>query len=282
VRCLKAEDGSVIWERNLNDFYRVKVLECRPSPLIDGNLLIFSSASRPGACVIALDKNSGEEVWKALDEPASNSSPLIITSGGQKQFIVWTGTSITSLDPATGKVHWREPLVTSNNDSIATPVFHENLLLISGLMFKMDPDQPAASILWPEVKGISKRILSNTCTPLFQGNHIYAARSSGELVCLEASTGRELWQTNSVTELKNGASIHLTPTRDSVFLYTDQGNLILARLTPHGYQEISRDHLMKPTSFLSQQKHAWPPPAYANGHVLLRNDEELVCADLRP
>ena len=83
-----------------------------------------------------------------------------------------------------------------------------------------------------------------------------------------------------MTELKNGASIHLTPNGDAVFLFTDQGDLIRAQLTPEGYREINRAHLLEPTSILGIKKFAWTPPAYANGHVFARNDEELVCASL--
>ena len=112
------------------------------------------------------------------------------------------------------------------------------------------------------------------------GDYVYSAKSNGELVCLEAATGKQVWGTTNVTELKNGASIHLTPNGDATFLFTDQGDLILAQLTPQGYREISRAHLLKPTSNLGVRKFAWTPPAYANRHVFARNDEELVCASL--
>jgi outer membrane protein assembly factor BamB len=281
IHCLETRQGIVVWKVNLNDTYHVPVLQCRPSPLIEGNLLIMAAGANPGACLLALDKNTGQEVWKALDEPVSNSSPLVIEAGGKRQLIVWTGSSVTSLDPATGMTFWRERLVTSNNDAIASPVLHKNLLLISGLMFQLNAEEPSASILWPEARGVSKRILSNTSTPVLSGDHVYSARSSGELVCLEAATGRQVWQTNSVTDLKSGASIHLTPASPGMFLFNDQGELILAKLTPQGYREISRGLLVKPTSSMGNDKRAWVPPAYANGHVFARNDEEIVCADLR-
>ena len=122
--------------------------------------------------------------------------------------------------------------------------------------------------------------MSNTSTPLLQGDYVYSAKSNGELVCLEAGTGKQVWGTTNVTELKFGASIHLTPNGDSAFLFTDEGNLILARLTPDGYRELSRVHLLEPTSFLGTRKFAWIPPAFANRQIFARNDEELVCASL--
>jgi hypothetical protein len=100
------------------------------------------------------------------------------------------------------------------------------------------------------------------------------------LVCLNAKTGKQIWETEKVTDLKGGASIHLTPNGDAVFLYTDRGELIRARLTAEGYQEIGRTRLLEPTYPIFGRKVAWPPPAYANRHVFARNDKELVCASL--
>ncbi len=278
--CYDARNGKVIWEKLLGKEYEIRELICRASPLIEGNLLILFTGAKPGACVIALDKRTGKEVWKALDESVSNSSPLVIVAGGKRQLIVWTGESVTSLNPATGELYWREAMVTSNNDAIPTPVVQQNRLLIGGLMLELDAHQPAATVLWPESRVVSKRILSNTSTAILQGDYVFSARSSGELVCVEAGTGRQVWQATNVTDLVNGASIHLTPNGDAVFLFTNQGNLILAQLMPQGYREISRAHLLEPTSAFGSRKLAWTPPAYANRHVFARNDEELVCASL--
>jgi len=100
------------------------------------------------------------------------------------------------------------------------------------------------------------------------------------VACLEAGTGKGVWQTNTVTKLGNGSSIHLTPCGEAVFLFTDQGDIIRAQLTSHGYHEFSRAHLLEPTSPFGGKKCAWAPPAYANRHVFARNDKELVCASL--
>jgi hypothetical protein len=100
------------------------------------------------------------------------------------------------------------------------------------------------------------------------------------LVCLEAGTGRQVWQADSVTFPENGSSIHLTVNGDSALLFTDQGTLIRARLSEKGYQELSRTHLLDPTHDFNGHKRAWAPPAYANRHVFARNDRELLCADL--
>jgi outer membrane protein assembly factor BamB len=194
--------------------------------------------------------------------------------------IVWTGESVTSLVPITGDPNWRIPLITNTNYSTATPVRDNNWLLISGYMLQLSANEPLAVPVWPKSKAVARRVLSNTSTPLLKGDHLYSAKSDGELVCLDARTGEQVWATEKVTELKPGASIHLTANGDTAWLFTDEGNLIRARLTPEGYQELGRAHLLEPTSPFSGKLLAWVPPAYANGHIFARNDKELMSVSL--
>ena len=279
--CLDAAEGAVVWEKSLAKEYGLEAFSgITASPLIEGEVLILQICAKPAACVVAFDKNTGQEAWKALNDSFSYSSPILLTAGGEKQLIVWTQEAVTSLDPATGKTWWREQFRTPGDMAVSTPVFSDHRLLIGGLMLKLHVDQPAASVLWPETRAASKRILSNTSTALLQDEYVFSARTSGELVCLEAGTGKQVWQTNTVTEPKNGSSIHLTPCGDAVFLFTDRGDLIQAQLTPQGYREISRARLLEPTSPFGDKKCAWAPPAYANRHVFARSDAEVICASL--
>lgn len=278
--CLAAATGEVVWRHDLGKEYEVGVLQCRASPLLDGNLLILHPGAKPDACLIALDRRTGREVWTALNETVSNSSPIIVNAGGRRQLIMWTGDSVTSLDPATGAVFWREPMTTSSNDGNATPVSEGDRLLISGLMFKLAADKPGASIVWPEKRGVSKRVLSNTSTPLLAGDLVFSCTSKGDLICLDAATGAELWKTGKVTDRASGPSIHITPNGDGYFLYNNLGDLIRARLTRSGYEELSRVHLVEPLALFGGRKVAWSPPSYANRCIFVRNERELICASL--
>jgi len=277
--CLEARKGEVLWKKDLAKEYGFDPLQTTSaSPLIEGNLLILLIPGKP--CVLALDKNSGKEVWKALDESAAHSSPILIHAGGARQLVVWTQQTVSGLDPGTGKVHWREPLPASSDYVIATPVCSNGRLLLSGLMLRLDSEKPAAAVLWPEAKSPARRILSNTSTPLLREDCMYSAKSSGELICLEAATGKVLWETNSVTDLKGGASIHLTENGDSALLFNNRGELIRAQLTARGYHEISRAAVLEPTYPFGGRKLVWAPPAYANRHVFARSEKELICASL--
>jgi outer membrane protein assembly factor BamB len=85
--CLDARKGEVLWQRNLQKDYQVAFAPGTPSPLIEGDLLILFIGGKPDAGVVALHKDTGKEVWKALDESLTFSSPIVISSGRKKRLI---------------------------------------------------------------------------------------------------------------------------------------------------------------------------------------------------
>src|SRR5437870_5779983 len=88
--CLNAVSGEVLWKKDLAKDYQVKEFTgITASALIDDELLILYICGKPAACVVAFERNSGKEVWRALDDSFTYSSPIILTAGGKKQLIVW-------------------------------------------------------------------------------------------------------------------------------------------------------------------------------------------------
>lgn len=282
LHCLDAATGRVVWKLNLQTEFHVQEFSFNASPVIEGKLLILSIGSFPhpaDSCVVALDKSSGKLVWKTPDDGVTNSSPSVIASGGKRQLIVWTTQSIISLDPATGADYWREPEKIAGYPC-SPPILKGDRLLVGGIMLKLQDDKPAAATLWPVGKGSRGRVLSNTSSAVFEGDFVYSALTSGQFVCMEANTGKEIWNTDRVTNQQAGSSVHITPIGNRALLFTDEGNLILAQLMPQGYSEMSRAKLIDPTYRFGGRNRAWTPPAFANGHVFARSDKELVCASL--
>lgn len=283
--CLDAASGKLVWERDLARDYQIEdTATISASPLVDGERVILQVGGKPDACVVAFDRKSGREIWRSLNESGGHSSPIIIKAGGRRQLMVWTTQSLSSLDPASGKLFWREVFSAGASGAIATPVFASERLLVSGLMLKLDEDKPSATVLWPESRVATRRILSGTSTPLLQGGHVYSLNPAANLVCLEAETGKQLWETDKVTHQKSGSSacMHMTVNGSSVFIYNELGELILANLSPQGYKEICRTTLVDPTYGFGGRKLTWAAPSFANGHVYARTEKEIICASLSP
>ncbi|MFV1965787.1 MAG: PQQ-binding-like beta-propeller repeat protein [Pirellulaceae bacterium] len=293
--CLDADRGAVIWSKNYpSDFgTQINPWGMASAPLVDGQQLIILAGGENGACVLALDKDTGDEIWRSLDAvDPGYSSPILIEAGGTRQLIVWNPLGLYSLDPASGKVNWHQPFATKMGHSVATPVYnarHGRLFVSSffdgPLMMQLSADSPTAEFLW---KGSSQSELArNTdklhalmCTPSIVGDRIYGVCSYGQLRCLDAGTGRRIWETLEATGEGRWWTAFLVQHQGRFFIFNEQGELIIARLSSEGYEEISRAPLIAPTHKVGRRMVVWSHPAFANRRVYARNDREIVCADL--
>lgn len=285
--CLDATSGELVWKHDLAAEFDAKVPQYGASvaPLVDGEVVIVCAGGRPDATVMAFDRNTGATRWKALDDRPAYSAPIIVTAGGRRQAIVWTGDSVSALDPATGDVLWQVPYKATFDpaQAVASPVVQNDLLLFLGawsrgsLLLKLDASKPAAAVVWKT----RSRPTTTISTPFFDGDrYFYATLGDGRLACLDATTGDEVWGTRQPTSERFGHA-HLTPNGSKVWIFNQKGQLILARVTPAGYEECGRTLLVEPTAgYRAADPVAWAHPAYANRHIFARNDRELICASL--
>ena len=291
--CLDAQDGKVIWSHDYKTEYhaRIPVWGSAGHPLLDGDKLICIVGG-DGSVAMAFDKNTGKELWRALSarEPGY-CPPTLINAGGAKQLIIWHPQAVNSLDPETGKVHWSHPWEVRSGLCIATPRQSGDLLLLSSFYtsskcFRLNGSQPDATLAW-EGKSFSEMktdtLHSLMSTPFIEDGYIYGVCSYGQLRCLKLQTGERVWETLAATtggEPVRWANAFIIKNGDRFFLANEKGDLIIAKLTPKGYDEISRTHLLDPTSPDPRRLVVWSHPAFANKCVYARNDREIVCASL--
>jgi hypothetical protein len=123
------------------------------------------------------------------------------------------------------------------------------------------------------------------CTPWIQDGYIYGVCSYGQLRCIKEEDGSRVWEDlratgDAKTATERWANAFLTPQGDRFFLFNEKGDLIIAHLTPKGYDEIDRAHLLEPTNHAMQRSVVWSHPAYAGKSIFVRNDKEVVCYSL--
>lgn len=291
LHCL-SDEGELLWKHDCQAEYDINmpVWGIAASPLIYENLVIVHIGGRD-ATLMAFDKTSGKEVWRALRDRAQYSAPIVIQQAGQPVVVCWTGDSVAGLDPATGKVHWRHEFTPSHMPiGIATPVVQGDRLFVTSfydgsLMLRLNQDKLAVEKIWRRV-GLSEKdtdaLHSIISTPVFLGDYIYGVDSYGELRCLAADTGERVWEDQSATPRARWSTIHFVQHGDKFWMFNERGELMIANLTPQGFREISRAKLIEPTREQLPQRNGvcWSHPAFAYGHVFARNDNELVCASL--
>ena len=132
--CLDAITGEVIWKRDLGTDYdvRMPVWGITTSPLIYHDLVIQVAAGKGDACLVALDKKTGAERWRALDERAQYSAPIVIQQGDHDVVVCWTGESVSGLNPLDGSVYWSIEMLPRNMPiGVPTPIVKDNLLFVS-------------------------------------------------------------------------------------------------------------------------------------------------------
>ena len=285
--CFEAKSGKVLWSRDFKKDYgaATPLWGFAAHPLIDGNRLICMVGGK-GSIAVAFDKNTGKEIWKALTaaEPGY-SPPSIIEAGGTRQLIIWHPESLNSLNPETGKAYWSVKQPTANGTSIMTPRRLGDFLYIGawqskGRMFKLDSDKPGATPIWKGDRENAVYPVNNT--PFLEGGYIYGVCNDGELRCVDMKDGTRVWETFQAT---SGAKLaagtgHLIKHEDRFFIAAETGHLVIAKLSPKGYQEISRWKMLDPTSKAYGRNVVWSHPAFAQQCVFARNDKELICASL--
>lgn len=295
--CLDALSGKVVWSKDFVREYaaEVPVWGMSGAPLVEGGLLIALVGGKEGAHVVAFDKATGGEVWRALDFTGElgYSAPVVYEAGGVRQLIIWHPEAVSSLDPKTGKVYWEEPFKIGLGLTVASPALDRGRLLVSSffngsMLLELASDRPAARKVWQG--GSSSEIDTDglhalITTPVLDGDAIFGVCSYGQMRGLDARTGERLWESlEAVGEKARWAAAFLVRHGERVFINNDRGELILARLTREGYHEIDRTELIRPTSPASRRRERgavhWSHPAYANRHIVVRNDEEIVRAYL--
>jgi outer membrane protein assembly factor BamB len=291
--CFDAAKGTVLWNRDCHREYGIRMPNwgIAASPLVEGDLLIVQVGGENNACVVALDKKTGQEQWRALPDDAGYSAPIVTDQAGERVLVVWTADRIAGLDPRSGRLYWEFPFPWEKWPiGIATPIVSGDRLLVSdahkgSLLLQLHRDRLLAEKIWHRRRGDVGAEAALHClisTPLVLDRHIYGADGRGVLRCLDLDTGEPVWEDRSAVPENRWATIHLVRNGDRIWMFNERGELIISRLTPDGFDEISRAKLIEPTREQLRRRNgvAWSHPAFAYRHVFARNDRELVCADL--
>ncbi|QDT49455.1 outer membrane biogenesis protein BamB [Symmachiella dynata] len=288
--CLTADKGELVWRKDLTKEYNTTapIWGFSGHPLVDGDLL-YCLVGGKGSVAVAFNKDTGKEVWRALTaEPQGYCPPTMIEAAGIKQLLIWDPYKLNSLDPKTGDVLWSVPLQPAYEMSIIAPRQSGDLLFASGIgrvgvMLKLDNDKPGVSELW---RGKAKKaVYSAEATPILEDGMIYGVDChDGALVGARIEDGERLWQTRVPTSGGKRRADHgtafLVKQEDRYFLFSETGDLIIAKFSPEGYDEISRFHAIEPTNEAFGRPVVWSHPAFAEKSAFIRNDKEIIRVDL--
>jgi outer membrane protein assembly factor BamB len=279
LHCLDSATGKIVWCRDTAKDFKGRIptwgLSC--SPLVWQKNLIVQVGGE-NACVVSFDLDSGKERWRSLDDPAGYSSPVLIGGRDEVQLVTSLPEHLVGLNPDTGKETWRFKLDQRINYDVAIsdPVYHNGVLLAGDYWTGCRAIQPGTSKL--PAKGVwkGKQVSLLMSTPLCADGHAYALDRFRGLKCIELKTGEIKWQDEHVTPRGRNPHASMVWLRERALILNEKCELILAKLSPKKYEELSRVQVPTKKGF------TWAHPAYADGCVFVRDDEEILCVPIVP
>ena len=295
LHCLDADTGEVLWAHDLRSEYKIRMPRwgIAAHPLIESGVMITQIGGAGEACVVAFDAKTGEERWKSFPDEASYAPAIAIEQAGRRLVVMPLGYRLVAFEPADGTLRWsHDQPKASWPIAIPAPVVVGDLMFFctahaGSYLYRLASDRPAVEVVWergrrPRTDDTLSPVIPD---PLVMNGLVIGVQTDGELRCLDLMTGKRKWETIEAMPKAWHATMHLVragESGDRAWIFTEQGNLILAQLTAEAYREVTRAQLLDPTPEQGPRGRSvtWAHPAFAYRHVFARSDRELVCADL--
>jgi len=248
------------------------------SPLIDGDNVVCIPGGKKGA-VIALNKVTGDTVWQCADikDEAAYTSLVPTEISGKKQYLLLTFKTIAGIAPDTGKVLWR---AVRNGETAVIPdpiqkdgyVFTTSGYGVGCNVFKVNGD--SADEVYSDANTINKkndRTANHLGGMVLVGDHLYGTNERN-LRCLELKTGKLVWENKCVGK----GSIMAADGNLIVRSEGGKGSIALVEASPAGYKEHGRFDQPE-----RSKSNSWPHPVVAGGKLYIRDQDVLLCFDLK-
>jgi hypothetical protein len=285
-RCLARADGRTLWRFNFEKDYGATFFGNRSSdpeaketaarrhgnngsPVIDGERIFVPVGSPKGATLVAFDKRTGKELWRAGSDNTAYSSLMMATIEGVRQVVHLTGDALMGVDAATGRILWRTPVKTGAKRHVFTPIIDGNRITISSSTIGMIQYAVAKEGSQFDIKPAweNKDVKVTIATSVLVNGKLYGlgtskGQSASDYACVDAATGKTLW-----TKPGFGDYASTTAFGDKLLVLNSNGEMFLLAADPSGYKELGRMQACGKT---------YSHPAYANGRLYVRDDRQIL------
>jgi outer membrane protein assembly factor BamB len=274
LHCLQFAGGGKIWSLDTHREFGVSkgFFGAAGAPLVEGSRIFLNAGGKSGAGLVALDKDTGRVLWKATNDEASYSSPIVATFGGKPHLLAFTRAGLVGADPASGEIYFQFPWRARTQASVnaATP------LVIGDLIFLSASYGTGAAVLRVNGSQLEKlwsgddSLTNHYSTSVYHDGNLYGYHGRQEygqsFRAVELRTGKVRW-----SEDKFGAGT-VTRAGNRLLLMRENGELVMIRAAPDRFEALSRAQILPGT--------VRAYPAIANGLFYARNGNTLVCVRL--
>jgi outer membrane protein assembly factor BamB len=288
--CARSDNGQLVWKKNFAYDFGGRMMSgwgYSESPLVDGSLLVCTPGG-PNSVLAAMDKRTGKVLWTTPmpyggshgQDGAGYSSIVISHAGGVKQYVQLVGRGLIGVQASNGQLLWRYDRIANGTANIPTPVVFDDFVFCS-------TGYGTGSALLRIVAGggraqvqeqyflAADRLQNHHGGMILVDGHLYCGHghNNGFPVCVEVRSGRLVWGGDQRGPGTGSAAIAYADGQ-LYFRYQD-GSMALIQATPNGYQLNGSFRLP------SVRAESWPQPVIANGRLYLRDQEVLMCYDVR-
>ena len=287
--CADTVTGREIWRRHLAKDFGGKVsTNCgfSESPLVDGQLVVCTPGSRDAA-LVALDKDTGQLVWKAMEpakfgplgnDGAGYASIVVSQACGVRQYVQLVGRGLISVDACDGKTLWSYNRIANWGANVPTPLVRDDFVFAStsyntGSVLLQIVNN-AGQIEVKEVYFLPPKTMQNHHGGMvLVGDHIYCGHghNNGFPLCIEMKTGNVAWRPGRGPGTGSASVVYAD---GHLYFRYENGAMALIEATPNAYT------LKSTFQIPSNQGKGWPHPVVAGRCLFLRDEDVLLCYDL--
>ena len=287
--CCKLDNGAKVWQKNFGNDFGGKMESgwgYSESPLVDGNKLICTPGAKD-AMVVALDKNTGEVIWKGKspegdlrgNDGAGYSSVIISRGAGVKQYVQLVGHGMVSYNADSGELLWHYDRIANRTANIPTPIAKDNYIFCSsgyddGGTALLEIVKKGKKLAAKEVYYKTNKELQNHHGGMIMiGNYVYMGHghNNGFPACVEWKTGKNLW--NKARGAGAGSAAIVAADGKLYFRYQDSKMALIDTKT-------SKYELISEFTLPTHNGESWPHPVIAGGKLFIRDQDELYCYNL--
>jgi len=289
--CVEFATGKEVWRKNFpKDFggQMMSVWGYSESPLVDGDRLIVTPGAADAA-LAALDKRTGELIWKSALPPnpgpsgkdgAAYSSIVIGNGGGVRQYVQLIGRGVIGVEAETGRFLWGYNRVANTTANVPTPIVSGDLVFCSSgyddggsalLRLTGNRGQVAMQEVWYKT---NRELQNHHGGMILIGDHVYMGHghNNGFPVCFDLKTGRDLWRPGRGPGSGSAAVVYAD---GHLYFRYENGTMALIEANPRKYELKGKFEIA-----INNGK-SWAHPVVFNGRLYLRDQDELICYDIR-
>ena len=263
-------EGKELWHADVGDGSDRRGWGSGASPIVYKNTVIVNAGAE-GEAIIALDKLTGKEVWRAKAENAQGSwsTPILVDAGdGKQDLVIGVPFEVWGLNPDTGKLRWYAEVL--NAEAMCTSlVAHAGVIYVIGgrqggaaaLKAGGSGDVSKSHVLWTASIG------SYVTSPVYNDGYLYWVSDRGVAVCLNAKTGDKVYEKRVDGARNLYASVMAADGK--LYAVTRRSGTFVLDAKPE-YAVVSQNDLGDDSDFNAS-------PAVSHGQLFLRSNRALYC-----